>query len=116
MIGIAAWTLIGLAGCVAQDGTTKEQAATTPAVQPTAKADEPAKVTPVGEFASADALLVALESADKDMKSLSCDLLWSKEFYLGGDTHTRTGKLFFVDERVGAAPAKEGAPVVGIDL
>lgn len=112
MVGIAAWTLIGLAGCVAQDGTTKEQAATTPAVQPTAKADEPAKVTPVGEFASADALLVALESADKDMKSLSCDLLWSKEFYLGGDTHTRTGKLFFVDERVGAAPAKEGAPAV----
>lgn len=112
MVGIAAWTLIGLAGCVAQNGTTKESAVPTPATQPAAKADEPAKATAVGEFASADALLVALESADKDMKSLSCDLLWSKEFYLGGDTHTRTGKLFFVDERVGAAPAKEGAPAV----
>lgn len=103
MVGIAAWTLIGLAGCVAQNGTAP--ASPGPAAKPTEQA-----AAPVGEFASADALLVALENADKDMKSLSCDLLWSKEFYLGGDTHTRTGKLFFVDARVGAAPAKEGAP------
>lgn len=109
MIGVAAWTVIGLAGCVAQDSATKEQAVPTPAVQPTVRTDEAAKEKAVGEFASADELLAALESADKDMKSLSCDLLWSKEFYLGGDTHTRTGKLFFVDERVGAAPVKEGA-------
>ncbi len=105
MIGVTAWTLIGLAGCVAQNGapSTPEPAATT-------KSDASTATKPVGEFASADALLIALESADKDMKSLACDLLWSKEFYLGGDTHTRTGKLFFVDERVGAAPAREGAP------
>ena len=66
MIGVAAWTLIGMAGCVAQNGKTPNEAPAAqptvqPSGQPSGKAGEAQKTTAVGEFASADALLVALE-------------------------------------------------------
>lgn len=70
-------------------------------------------VTPqkVGEFATADDLLKALETADTDLKSLTSELLWTKEFFLGGDTHTRKGKLAFVDARRAVAAKAGEKPV-----
>lgn len=90
---------LGVGACAwAQSGALPQSTPpTAPAPAPLAKATD--KVAAIGEFATADALLLALETADRDLKSLSSDLLWTKEFFLGGDTHTRQGKLFFVDQR-----------------
>lgn len=78
--------------------------------------EPPAQVSPAStssapEFATADDLLRALETADRDLKSLSCELLWTKDFLLGGDSQTRKGKLFFVDQREAATP--KGSPKPG---
>lgn len=65
----------------------------------------PASAAPTAgsEFATAEHLLAALEVADADLRSLSCQLLWTKTFDLGEDRHTRHGRLFFVDTRKEAA-------------
>ncbi len=66
-----------------------------------APAGPPAPSAPAGgsEFATAEDLLGALESADADLRSLSCQLLWTKTFDLGEDRHTRNGRLYYVDSR-----------------
>lgn len=94
----------------------KEPAPASPAATPAAGQSNAAKTprAPVAGFEDADALLRALETADTDLRTLSSELLWIKEFFLGGDTHTRMCKLFFVDERVPAnavpkAPANDPA-------
>jgi len=75
----------------------------TPAENPapaigTTKVVQPAEAPKPGEplkFDSADALLTALETADKGMKSLSADLLYDRYFELEGDRQTRKGTLLF---------------------
>lgn len=66
---------------------------------PQAPAPDAGATRPAGEFTSADDLLKALETADADLRALSCQLLWTKTFDLGEDRHTRHGRLFFVDSR-----------------
>lgn len=103
--GLAVVLVIGQAACA----QTPDKQAPDSVVSGATDAKPTPKAEPVGEFATSDDLLKALESADKDLKSLSCELLWTKDFFLGGDTHTRKGKLFYVDERTdqgnGVTPA-----------
>lgn len=75
----------------------------TPAENPppaigTTKVVQPAEASKPGEplkFADAAALLTALETADKGMKSLSADILYDRLFELEGDRQTRKGTLLF---------------------
>lgn len=89
----------GLGACAAQTVPSGDHvAASTPGA--------PAKA----EFATADDLLKALESADADLKTLSSDLLWTKDFFLGGDSQTRKGKLHFADSRDTSKATASQAP------
>jgi hypothetical protein len=111
----AIWSMVIVAGAiVAQPGSTppSTKSGNTPAPVLQPNPAPPATPQGVGEFAGADHLLTALESADRDLKTLSCELLWIKEFDLGGDTHTKKGKLFFVDERTPAEPKPPGQPTI----
>jgi hypothetical protein len=56
---------------------------------------EPAPA-PAGEFTSADQLLTALESADRDLTSLTADVMWDRTFEIQGDRQARLGHLFYV--------------------
>lgn len=49
-----------------------------------------------GEFKDAEALLNALESADKDLVSLTADVKYDRTFEIQGDRQVRLGKLYFV--------------------
>lgn len=97
LAGVAAIQL--LPACLAQTPPRTEQAPapSTPAVPP-------------AEFATADDLLKALETADADLKTLSSELLWTKDFFLGGDSQTRKGHLHFVDERNSAKAKSAQSP------
>lgn len=66
-----------------------------------------------GSIETAEGLLDALATADKDVRTLSADIIWSKAFDLGGDRHVRKGKLYFADER-GASVKAGGAPGEGV--
>jgi hypothetical protein len=57
------------------------------------------------EFKTADELLDALETADRDLRSLTAEVKFDKTFELQGDRQTRTGKLWFDSQ-----PAKAGEP------
>lgn len=48
------------------------------------------------QFATADELLVALETAGEDIERLSADITFHKEFILEGDEELRQGSLGFV--------------------
>lgn len=85
-----------------------------PAVQPpaespppaigTTKVVQPAEASKPGEplkFADAAALLTALETADKGMKSLAADILYDRLFELEGDRQTRKGTLMFRNSATG---------------
>lgn len=89
----------------------------TPAA-PAKPADAPAANAGKGEGAidSAEKLLDALESADKDLRTFQADIIWTKMFDLGGDRHVRSGRLYFADERSAAKAADAGAaPATGAD-
>lgn len=67
-------------------------------------ADAPAKApTPQGQFATAEALLDALETADIDLRRLSAEIMYDRTFALAGDRQIRKGELSFVsgENRVG---------------
>lgn len=51
--------------------------------------------TPTGEFQNAEALLEALEDADRDLTTLIADLRYVREFAIAGDEQTRLGTLYF---------------------
>jgi len=62
-----------------------------------------------GEFTSADELLTALESAGAEIRHLSADIAYVKEFAIQGDVQTREGRLVFESkpgEVESAAPAR----------
>jgi hypothetical protein len=50
----------------------------------------------VGEIQTADDLLIALETADADLASLSAGLRWFQTFALAGDMQVRTGQLSYL--------------------
>lgn len=80
-------------------------AETPPPATGTIKVVQPAETPKPGEplkFASAEALLTALETADKGMKSLSSEILYDRLFELEGDRQTRKGTLLFRNASVGA--------------
>ncbi|MBL0927265.1 MAG: hypothetical protein IBJ11_06380 [Phycisphaerales bacterium] len=85
----------------------------TPASSP---ASAPAALTPASdasEFRTADDLLRALESADRDILTFEADLLYDRFFELQGDRHIRTGKLLFDVQRlmrVGPGAADQPPP------
>ncbi len=64
--------------------------------------DAPAKNQPAPaaaeKFANADDLLMALETADKDLATLTADIKYDKISGLMGDRQIRKGKLFFEDK------------------
>ncbi len=67
-------------------------------------ADAPAKAgAPQGQFATADALLDALETADINLRKLSAEIMYDRTFALAGDRQIRVGELNFVsgEKRLG---------------
>lgn len=59
--------------------------------------DAPAKgLAPQGHFATAEALLDALETADIDLRRLSAEIMYDRTFALAGDRQIRVGELNFV--------------------
>jgi hypothetical protein len=60
-----------------------------PATQPTA-------AQPQGEFASADALLTALERSGESMQTLVAGIKYDRVLTIQGDRQVRLGKLYFV--------------------
>ncbi len=52
---------------------------------------------PIGGFSNADQLLEALETADEDLRALSADIRYTRDFAVAGDTQVRLGKLWFQD-------------------
>lgn len=58
------------------------------------------------EFATADALLAALEKADEKLETLTADVRYEKTFELQGDRQVRTGKLYFVNGEKGTTGGK----------
>lgn len=68
------------------DASVPANATTTP--QPTADA-----------LPSADVLLSELETADADLRSLSAEIHWRKDFWLDGTFDERLGRLLFRDAR-----------------
>jgi hypothetical protein len=54
--------------------------------------------TPAVEFANADELLTALETADRGLHRLSAGVEYTKVFQPDGDMHVRIGSLFFTAE------------------
>lgn len=90
-LGVA--VLAGLAaGALAQPGTPPARPAPEPIV--------------IREFETADDLLVALETADADLRSMTTDLLWAQTFALAGDEQLRWGRLTY---RV-SLPERDGLP------
>ena len=63
---------------------------------------EPIDITAIG---TADDLLVALETADADLESLTTDVRWAQFFALAGDMQVRTGTIAYR-----ATPTGEGQP------
>ncbi len=65
----------------------------------TARAEEPKTsdptTSPTPQYASADALLEELESADESISTLSANIVYDRIFMLQGDRHVRYGKLYF---------------------
>ncbi|QQS10210.1 MAG: hypothetical protein IPK69_06215 [Phycisphaerales bacterium] len=59
----------------------------------------PVVVEDVRKITTADELLWALETADKSLNTLTAEVVWTKEFGLGGDAHVRKGRLFYRDTR-----------------
>jgi hypothetical protein len=75
--------------------------------KPQAKSDQSADTKPAakpGDFTSADALLDALESAGRDIRTLSASIRYTKVFSAieGSEKQVRTGRLYF---RADPAPA-----------
>jgi len=60
---------------------------------------------PAGEYASAEELLRALETADRDLRAFEARIRYIKIFEIVGDTQTRDGTLYFR-----ALPGAEGEP------
>ena len=89
---------------LAQPGASAPPPAPAPGMQPPPAAAQ----IPAGEFESADALLTALETADKAIETFHAGLVYDKIFLLQGDRQTRFGDLYYrVD---GTPPAPPGAP------
>jgi hypothetical protein len=68
-------------------------------VAPAAAAQAERIAVPVvgpGEFKTAEGLLDALESADKDLVSLTADVMYDRTFEIQGDRQVRLGKLFYI--------------------
>ncbi len=58
---------------------------------------QPAATAPApSEFKTADDLLEALETADKDLRSLTAEVKYDRTFEIAGDRQVRFGKLWFV--------------------
>lgn len=62
------------------------------------------KVVAPPTITTADALLTALETADRSLQSLRCDLVYDKRFSLQEDQHIRLGKLYFATVEDGTSP------------
>jgi len=58
-------------------------------------------------IATADALLTALETADKSLETLQCALVYDKRFSLQDDQQIRFGNLYFTSEKVPASDRRK---------
>jgi outer membrane lipoprotein-sorting protein len=82
-------TILAASACTAQ-----------PPPAPASPAPQPSSSGPASsEIKTADDLLTRLESADKDLKSLTADLRYDRIFALAGDRQVRTGKLYYIDSK-----------------
>lgn len=76
-----------------------------PPPAPASHAPPSAPQASTGEFHSADALLTALEDADKSIRTFHANLVYDKIFMLQDDRHTRFGDLYYeVEPRDPNAP------------
>jgi hypothetical protein len=88
--GVSAWIGASLA---AVQGRPAPQPPTEPAAQP----DGHGRPAGAG-FTNADEVLLALETADRGVTSITAEVVYTRVLALAGDTQVRTGKLFFVAE------------------
>jgi hypothetical protein len=65
---------------------------------PAQPGQHPQPQTP-GVIKTADDLLIQLETADQDLRSLDADVRYSRVFGLEGDQQHRQGKLYYVDSQ-----------------
>lgn len=70
----------------------------------------PAKPTVPGQINNADDLLLALENADADLRTLSADLRYDRTFEIAGDRQVREGKLHFISRPAADPKADPNAP------
>lgn len=82
-IGACAGVLLGLTAAHAQN-------AAPPQPRPQPQQNLPAALT------TAKDLLLALETADKDIRALVSDIVYAKTFTIAGDRQVRTGKLYYI--------------------
>ncbi len=64
-------------------------------------------------IATADDLLRALETSDRGLETLACEVEWTKAWSDGGNPHIRKGRLYYEDKALAVAPAGNGAPPAG---
>ncbi|HLO42292.1 MAG TPA: hypothetical protein VK176_14820 [Phycisphaerales bacterium] len=78
-------------------GMAQETASPTPPAQtpPATTHTQPAAASLPGDYTSAEALLTALENADKGLTALQADILLHRTFVIEGDEQQRWGKLYF---------------------
>lgn len=74
---------------------------------PGAPPPAPAQVTRGDNITTADQLLDALQTADRDLVSLTADVKWDRTFEIQGDKQSRLGKLYYV---VTKPQTPDGAP------
>lgn len=95
-------TLALIAAAIVQQPTR----ATVPARPAAAPAAAPQPREAIHDIETADDLLLALESVDDGLRTLTTDILWAQTFALAGDMQLRWGRLFYrVDP-----PASEDLP------
>jgi len=103
MHGSARWALV--AGLVVW-GAAFGQPAPVGTSGPVPSKPEQAVVPAPDPISSAEQLLDALQTADRDLVSLKSDVKWDRTFEIQGDQQSRLGKLYYVVSK----PAEGGQP------
>lgn len=84
-----------------------------------AAGEAPAATGQAAPFQSVDALLDAVETADKGLKTFDADIQYDRRFELAGDQHIRNGKIYYkaavvnLDELPAGADGRPGV-VAGV--
>lgn len=84
-------------GCAATGAVAQEPPSVTAPAQPMGSTPASTPQLPAaGEFKTAEALLDALETADRDLRSLTAKVKWDRSYAIQGDRHVRLGRLSYV--------------------